>query len=160
MDSGPFRQGGTVTRRLMFTVLRDFRRLTDAILRLVEGVLQLRRSLDSLVQIQQEAGPTLERLEALELARHQFEAEVQGTLLEAKGKLKASLNAEARERQLKKHNERLADPLADDGEEPTEAGEVLLPLDAKIREEERLSTLRLGVAPDRKAAAVNAKWSR
>jgi len=144
----------------MFSILRDFRRLVEAVLRLVEGLLQLRRSLDNLVQIQQEAGPAVHRLEALELSRHQFEAEVQGTLLEAKGKLKAANNSEARERQLKKHNERLADPLADDGEDTTEAGDAVPPVHVEAGQAPGMQTLRVGLAQDRKAAAVNAKWSR
>jgi len=104
-------------------------------------------------------GPALDRLTALETSRHQFNAEIEGLLLRAEGKLKAAANAEARERQLKKHYEKLADPFAENGDgSTTEAQEGVRQLDAAIGEGERLQALRLGVAPSNKALAQRAKW--
>lgn len=134
-------------------VLQDFRRLIFAI----EGLVAV---LGETLLLQREAGPALDRIGALELSRHQFEAEMQGVLLKADGKLKAASNAEARERQLKKSYERDVDPFSEDGEEVAEAGGAVLALDAPSGEAERVSALRLGVAADPKAGAVSAKWSR
>ncbi len=136
----------------MFAISRGFRRLLEA-LELI-GL-----SLSELVQGQREAGPAIDRLDALERSRHQFEAEVQGLLLKAEGKLKAASNAEARERQLKKSYERdLLDGIDPDGGAGPETGPVLHH-DVETSEEERVSALRLGVAPSNKAAAQLAKWS-
>lgn len=136
-----------------FTIFRDFRRLVEALQQLV-GVLR------ELLHVQRGAGPALDRISALELSRHQFEAEIQGVLLKADGKLKAANNAEARERQLKKSYERDADPFGDPSEEVAEAGRPVLVNDAAERQGERVPSLRVGLAPDRKAAALTAKWSR
>lgn len=141
----------------MLAILRDFRRLLDA---LVGAIVTLTDTLQALTRVQAEAGPALDRLEALELSRHQFEAEVQGTLLEAKGKLKGALSSEARERHMRKQNERDADPLADDLDETPDPGEGVHILHADPGEEERLSALRLGVAAGGKASALMHKWSR
>ncbi len=133
-------------------VFRWFRRLVVAIEALHDTIAEL-------VTIQQEAGPALERLEALELSRHQFEAEVAGTLLKAEGKLKAASNAEARERQLKKSYESQLDSIDPEGEEvPAHRGGPLLDLDAERSEAQRLQPVRLGLAPNNKAAAVRAKF--
>lgn len=135
-------------------VLQDFRRLVEAIQNLVLVLVEL-------LQVQREAGPALDRITALELSRHQFEAEMQGVLLKADGKLKAASNSEARERQIKKANDRLADPFSEDGEEVAEAGRAVLADDAAAGEAERLHALRLDLAPtDGKALAVRAKWGR
>ena len=137
----------------MLGILRDFRRLVEAILQLVDCI-------KALVTVQEEAGPALDRLEALELSRHQFEAEVQGALLEAKGKLKASLSSEARERHMRKQSERDIDAFSEDGEEVAEAGRAVQPNDVEAGEAEGVSPMRLDVAPGPKAAAVAAKWAR
>ena len=146
----------TVHEGRVFGILRAFRQLLDS---LVGAITSLEHTVHDLVRVQQEAGPALDRLEALELSRHQFEAEVQGALLAAKGKLKASLNSEARERHLRKQNERDADPLADLGEEIAEGGNPVQRNDAAAGEAERVSALRLDVAPGPKAAALKHKWS-
>lgn len=141
----------------MFAILRDFRRLLDA---LVQAINVLKAVVEDQTEVMRDAGPATDRLEALELSRHQFEAEVQGALLEAKGKLKASLSSEARERHMRKQNERDADPLADDGEERTEEGEGVHILNADPGEEERVSAMRLGLAAGGKTPALMHKWSR
>jgi len=129
-----------------------FRRSLEAILALVAAV-------ESLTKAQGSAAPAIERLDALELSRYQFEAEVQGALLEAKGKLKAALNAEARERQLKKSYESNLDDVVEAGD-PGSGESPILPDDAQASEAERVSTLRLDVAPNHKAAALAHKFGR
>lgn len=136
----------------MFAILRDFRHLTEAVEQLVAV-------LGHLITIQRDAGPALDRLEALELSRHQFEAEVAGTLLKAEGKLKAASNAEARERQLKRSYERQLDEGFESIEETAEKGNPVLHVDAETREAERLQAMRLDVAPSNKEIALRAKWA-
>jgi len=136
-----------------FKVLEDFRRLVNAIQGLVAVLLEL-------VKIQQEAGPALDRVTALELSRHQFEAECAGALLEAKGKQKGALSSEARERHMRKQNERDAGAFPPDGAEITEDGTVVLADDAPAIEAERVHAMRLVVAPSPKAAALSFKYGR
>jgi len=136
----------------MLAVFHDFRRLITAIQ-------DLAAVLRGLLKVQVEYGPVADRLEALELSRHHFEAEIQGVLLKADGKLKAANNAEARERQLKRSYERdeIVGPLDADGAQGSEA-ETVLPNHAEAGEAERLHSLRLDVAPTGKALAVRAKF--
>jgi len=136
----------------MFSVLRDFRALVGAIS-------QLSSVLRNLVDVQGDAGPAVDRLNALELSRHQFEAECEGILLKAEGKLKAAANAEARERQLKKSYERQLDPLNPDGDEGPERAPVL-PDYATAGEAQGMQPMRVGLETNTKAHAVRAKWSR
>lgn len=137
----------------MFGIFGTFRRLLEAVLALVSV-------LERLFEAQEQNGPAVDRLEELERSRHQFEAQCQGLLLKAEGKLKAANNAEARERQLKKFNESNTDPFGENGDEGQGEGAVVVPpLNAQAGEEERMRALRLDVAPSPKAAAIAAKWS-
>jgi len=134
-------------------IFRGFRRLIDTIETLTASLVEL-------ANIQRASGPTLERLDALELSRHRFEAEMEGMLLKADGKLKAASNAEARERQLKKSYEKhLLDPLDSDSQEESKPAFVLSD-DAAGSEAQRVPSLHLDVASDKKAYAVRAKWGR
>jgi len=133
-------------------IFREFRRLVEA----VEG---LAGALEVAAERENSLGPALDRLTSLETQRHQFEAEIQGVLLQAKGKLQAANNAEARERQLKKSYERDADPFPVDGENgEAPEGSAILGDDAAASEAKRLQALRLDVAPNNKALAQRAKW--
>ena len=136
----------------MFPILRDFRALIAALQQLVLII-------QKLVQVQEALGPAAERLDALELSRHQFEAEIAGTLLKAEGKLKAANNAEARERQLKRSYERIVDEGVVESEPGPQGGEIVGPLHAEPGEVEGVPPLRLDVAPNNKAHALRAKWS-
>ena len=124
---------------------------------LIEALQALRSAVDDLVRAQRVLGPAIDRLEALELSRHQFEAECQGMLLRADGKLKAATSAEQRERQLKKANQKLVDDFDLIGVEGPE-GAPDVGHDVAPSEAQGLPPVRLDVAPNRKAAAVNAKW--
>ncbi len=136
----------------MLGILRDFRTLIAAVQQLVLVI-------QKLAQVQEQIGPATERLDALELSRFKFEAEVAGTLLKAEGKLKAANNAEARERQLKRSYERLADEGDLESEAGAEAGQELLDIDAQASQAERVPAVHLDVAPNKKAVALRAKWS-
>jgi len=126
---------------------------------LLEAIDALTLAVQRLTHAQGSAAPAIERLDALELSRHQFEAEVAGALLEAKGKLRAASNAEARERQLKRSYERDADPFDPSSDPEPEASPVLPDHVAPI-ETERVQALHLGVAPINKSAAIAHKWRR
>ena len=132
------------------SIFSGFRRHLEALQALTEA-------LQELVLIQQDLGPALDRLEVLERSRHHFEAECEGMLLKADGKLKAATSAEARERQLKKANDRHADPFAEAGEEGTEPAAVF-PNHAAAGEDPGLPAVRLALAPNNKAHAVRAKF--
>lgn len=84
---------------------------------------------------------------------------MEGLYLKAEGKAKAAANAEARERQLKKSYEANLDTFDPDGEAGSGKSPIL-PDDVEAGETERMSALRLDVAPDNKALAVRAKWGR
>ena len=115
--------------------------------------------LQTLCAAQKEVGPAIERLEALELQRHQWEAMCEGLLQKAEGKLRAANNAEARERANKKSYEHLLDPLAEVGDEPeAPARNADRDDDAAFSEAQRLQSLRLDVAASPKALAQRAKF--
>ena len=123
----------------------------------LESIKALTSSLDELARVQRELGPALDRLERLERSRIHFEAECEGMLLKADGKLKAAASAEQRERQLKKANQRIADPFGENGEEG-EASTAVLPDHAAGGGAERLPAVRLALATNDKTHAVRAKF--
>jgi len=112
--------------------------------------------LKDLIELQRENGPADERLEALELSRSVWEAEIEGILLKADGHQKAARSAESRTRTMVRHYEELADPFDPD------SPEVTAPVPdgyAPISEVERVQPMRLDVAPDYKTQALRAKFS-
>jgi len=130
------------------SVLRDFRRIADALERLAATTSQA-------VSAAKENAPSTERLDALELDRHQFEAEMEGLLLKAENKLKAANNSEARERHQREKHERDSDTFPEDSEEiQRRVPEV----DAEGFEAEELQPLHLGLETNSKAHALRAKW--
>ena len=137
-------QGGTIS------IFRGFRDLVEAIQALCD-------TLNGIARQQEELGPALERLNTLERTRHQFEAECEGMLLKADGKLKAANSAEQRERQLKKANERLSFEFDPAGEEGTER-ETVLADDVAGGEAPRVPAVRLVLATNDKTHAVRTKW--
>ena len=132
-------------------MFRWFRRHLEALQALAEA-------LQELALAQRGLGPAVGRLEVLERTRHQFEAECEGMLLKADGKLKAAASAEARERQLKKANDRLAGPLDLDGAEEPEHGTYILSDHAETGKAPRVPALHMALATNSKAHAVRAKF--
>ena len=124
---------------------------------LLEAIQALTNALKELSDVQRGLGPAIDRLEALERSRIHFEAECEGMLLKADGKLKAATSAEQRERQLKKANDKLADPFSPDGEAELES-DALHPVDAPAGEAQGLPPVRLALATNDKTHAVRAKW--
>ena len=131
-------------------VLLGFRRYLEAVQALTEALLALNET-------QRQLGPALDRLAALERSRHHFEAECEGMLLKADGKLKAASSAEQRERQLKKANQRLSvefDPASEEGTEPA----AVFPDHVEGSEAQGLPAVHLALATNDKTHAVRTKW--
>ncbi len=140
-------------------MFRPFSRLLAGLDGLQTAVNSLGYEVSKLIQAQRAQGPATERLEALELSRHQFEAMCEGLLQKAEGKLRAANNAEARERANKKSYEHLLDPLAEDGVEPEAPVRHPDSVDyGPSGEAERMSALRLDVAANPKTLAQRAKF--
>lgn len=131
-------------------IFPGFRRFLDAIKALTSSINRLATLHDGI-------GPALDRLEALERSRAVWESECEGMVLKADGKLKAAASAEARERQLKKANERFADPFREDGVDEAAAAPVL-PEHVAGGETEGMQPVRVALAPTGKAFAVRAKF--
>jgi len=159
LRSGPLERNMYATARVRHSAqeVRGPVLIFQGFRRLVEAIQALASALDSLARIQRELGPALDRLEGLERSRIHFEAECEGMLLKADGKLKAAASAEQRERQLKKANDRLADPFREDGEEGTEPAPIQ-PDYVTAGEAPRVPPLHLDVATNNKAHAVRAKF--
>jgi len=140
-------------------VFRPISRLVAALQSLKAALREVTGALMDLRRAYTEQGPAVDRLAILETSRHQFEAMCEGLLLKAEGKLRAATNAEARERANRKSYEHLIDPLDEIGVEPeTDARDAVRGDDVAASEEERVSSLRLDVAPSPKALAQRAKF--
>lgn len=125
--------------------------------RFVDAIRALTSSLDRIAELHDGMAPALDRLEALERSRAFWESECEGMMLKADGKLKAAASAEARERQLKKANERLADPFPEAGDDGT-ADTPVHPDDGARGEAQGVRPVRVAVAPTGKALALNHKF--
>lgn len=130
-------------------ILRDFRRATDALERLASTA-------SAAIRNEHEHLELSERIDAVERERHRYEAEMEGLLLKAEGKLKAASNAEARERHQRAQYEKDLDPFPDDREEGQDPVQDIY---AEGGEAEELQPLHLGLETNSKAHALRAKWS-
>ncbi len=129
-------------------LFRDFRRAADALERLAAGMSAAQRE-------RLDTAPVFERLHELEQSRSLWEAEVEGILAKAEGKLKAAANSEARERTMRKSREADIDPFNIDSEE-VEGG---LPAeDAWLSHPQEVQPVRVDVAPDYKTLALSRKF--
>ena len=146
------RRVSTHSQRDTLTIFSGFRVLLEAIIALGEAV-------EVLAKAQTSATPSMDRLDALELSRHAFEAQMEGLYLKAEGKLKAAANAEARERHQRETYEANFDTVPEAGGEGSGASPIL-PDDAEAGEAARVSSLNLGVAPNHKATALAHKFGR
>jgi len=140
-------------------VFRAFRALAAALGDIADHLSLVSIVLQELCAVQKEQGPAVARLETLEMSRHQWEANCEGLLTKAEGKLRAANNAESRERVMRKSYEHLIDPLDEIGVEPETATRDLdISNDVRPGETERLQALRLDVAPNNKTLAQRAKF--
>ena len=140
-------------------MFRPFRSLLAALTDLATEMNQVAARLRVISELQESAGPATNRLDRLERDHHTFQAECEGLLMKAEGKLRAANNAEARERANKRSYEHLLDAFPEDGDGLPPAGSADTVHDAPPGEEERLSALRLDVAPlNKKTLAQRAKF--
>ena len=140
-------------------VFHTFRALLAITSRIEDALASLNRSLDLLVQAQQERGPATERLDALERSREIWEATCEGLLQKADGKLRAANNSEARERQLRKSYEHLLDDFAEAGLTPeAPGGSAPIEHDVAPGETEGVPPVRVGVAPNDKTLRLRRKF--
>ncbi len=131
-------------------VLKDFRRAADALERIAAG-------LSGSLQAIRANEPSMERLQDLERSRGLWEAEVEGILAKAEGKLKAAANAEARTRTMVKSYENDLDPF---GEDRVEIPERLPEVDADGFLAEEVLPMPESVAVEsKKQYALRAKFS-
>jgi len=129
-------------------LIKDFRRAADALERMAAGMTAAQRE-------RLDTAPVFERLQDLEQSRSMWEAEVEGILAKAEGKLKAAANSEARERTMRKSREADLDPFGDDSDGFPE----VVPIgDAPASEEEGVQPVRVDVAQDYKALALSRKF--
>lgn len=137
-------------------MFRWFRAYLGAIKDQTKALWALTHEVHALLLEHEKAGPLLERVADLELTRVQWEANQEGLVAKAQGKLSAANNAEARARTMEKHVERQLDPFAEEGEELPETRSD----DAARGTEEGVQPLRLDVAPvSPKEFALRAKFS-
>ena len=122
---------------------------------LAETVDRLVLTLEATEKLQREHGPAMDRVDALELSRVRFEAECEGILLKADGKLKAASASEARERQLKRSYEK-RDPFENGDDERGPATEEERPLLRDAATGEPVVQPYADMSP--KAVALRAKW--
>lgn len=139
-------------------VLRPVSRLIFALQGLKAQLRDVTEALDNLRLTYVERGPAIARLEALELSRHQFEAQCEGLLQKAEGKFRAATNAEARERANKRSYEHLLSDLDEVGDPEAPAGRPRSADDVAPGETEGVPPLHLDVAPSVKTLAQRAKF--
>jgi len=131
-------------------VLKDFRRAADALERLAANLPAANRE-------HNEVALLVEKIVALERSRALWEADVEGMLAKAEGKLRAAANAEARERTMKDFHEDDIDPFPQDSPE----------VQARVQDDdaenvfaEEVQPLPVDMAPEtRKAFALRMKFS-
>ena len=143
--------GWRATITSMFRVLKDFRRIADALERLASTHLQLVRGQPSdrrLIDLE-------ELVVKLELSRAQWEAEVEAVLMKAEGKLHAANNAESRTRTMKKSYEKQLDPF-DLGSDEIEA--IVPDSDVPAGEEAGVYEMPPPLETNSKTQALRAKW--
>ena len=131
-------------------VLRDFRRIADSLERLAASV-------TAAASRQQDSVALTERIEDLERERALWEADVEGLLAKAEGKLKAASNAEARERTMQKRLGDESDPFLAAGEEI----EATVPEgDVEVGDPEEVQPVHMGMETiSAKEYALRAKFS-
>ena len=100
-----------------------------------------------------------ERVAALELQRAVFEADMEGLLSKAEGKLKAASNSEARERTMRKQREAVFDDFDEVSQAPQPQAQYLLPEgNGEVGYPEGMQPMPMGVATDNKAHITRMKF--
>jgi len=137
--------------------------------KLLEALYGINTTLEALAVAVHEArgvqpleGPLIDRLEALELSRAVWEAEMDGIFLKSQNQYKAAAASEARARTKAKNDEDLFEEGPPERTAPVEAPPQsgVPERDASNGLEEGLHVLRMGMDDDTKEAAQIMKWGR
>jgi len=140
-------------------MLSYFRRVLEVLQEIGEAVRELGVKLDGPRTDQVDTAALSDRLGGLELSRAKWQAEMEALVLVAQGKFRSASNAEARERTMKESYEKQPDLGYEDGEGIEPGGsEDVLPINAEIGGPDEVHALPMGMAPTRKAAALNMKY--
>jgi len=123
--------------------------------RLVEAIECLTSALEKTNSMREQGASVIERVEHLELTRAAWEAEVEGSVMKADGKLRAANNAEARARTMEKHVEKQLDPFGEEGEEIQER---ISARDVEGSEEDSMQPVHVAVAVNNKTRALRMKF--
>lgn len=135
-----------------------FRRILEANKAAATALQGIEKILETAIDGMSDGGDLGDRVGALELQRAIFEADMDGLVTRAEGKLKAANNAEARTRTMKRSYETYADELDEDRPPQIEAEPLQLPQgDAEIVQES-LQQVPLGMAANNKAHPTRMKF--
>jgi len=134
-------------------LFRAFRGLPEALDRLASAITELS-------QLHRETGPGEARLEELERSRAVWEAQMEALQLKALSTYKSASNAEARERTMRRSNEKLSDPFDSDSDEAeTEEQERFVPgSDVQASEEAGVYGVPVGLEGNGKTHATRMKF--
>jgi len=116
----------------------------------------LKKAIDSRI----EGSDLDERVASLELQRAVFEADMEGLLSKAEGKLKAASNSEARERTMRKQREAFVDDFDEVSQAPQPQAQynILPDGNGEIGYPEGVQPMPMGVATDNKAHITRMKF--
>jgi hypothetical protein len=135
----------------------SIRQASAAIQDLRQGVDELCKLIGTHLQQTSDAGSLADRLDALEISRATWEAEIEAEFTRAETKFKSARNAEERARALGKKRDYQADIFGDESEEE-QAG--IPPVNVGISPEEGLQPLYMDVEkPNPKALALRYKYA-
>lgn len=144
----------------MFKVIRG---LLDALNGITLAIIGVGHRLEAITKAYDKAGPLVDRLEALERSREQWEAVTEAQLVRGETAFKTARAAEERAKTVLKNAEALRG--SDEGEEGFGTGELgeyleLLRANAGAGEVEGVPPVPAGVAVSGNSAALNAKFGR
>lgn len=141
-------------------MFRPLRSIAEGLHGVRSAVLLVNEALRSRTSDVDIEGPLVGRVEALELTRAIWEAEVEGVLLKAQNQYKAAAAADSRARTKQRNDEDIFGESPEDGPRPVEASPVArLPEgDAEAGPENPVPAVRVGLGPDGKDEAQTMKW--
>lgn len=142
------------------------KRLPDTLQSLSGSIFELVQRLDALLRQWDEMGGVEGRIEALELSRAKWEAEVEALALQAESRFKQARAAEERARGMEQRAEKLREAISGDEEGmeglPPEYLDLISGRDGDEGEEEGVQPMHQGMdgAPTGKERAKAMKWGR
>jgi hypothetical protein len=135
-----------------------FRRILEANKAAATALQGIEKILETAIDGMSDGGDLDDRVGALELQRAIFEADMDGLVTRAEGKLKAANNAEARTRTMKRSYETYADELDEDRPTQIETEPLQLPQGDGAIIQEPLPQMPLGMEANNKAHPTRMKF--